>query len=81
MDNESVSSKSNTNKKVAGVCGGIGEYLGIDPTIVRLGFVALSLLAGGGLAVYIIAAIIMPEREARHTAAENTVNTLEYEKV
>jgi len=73
--------KSNTNKKVAGVCGGIGEYLGIDPTIVRLGFVALSLLAGGGLAVYIIAAIIMPEREARHTAAENTVNTLEYEKV
>ena len=73
--------KSNTNKKVAGVCVGIGEYLGIDPTIVRLGFVALSLLAGGGLAVYIIAAIIMPEREARHTAAENTVNTLEYEKV
>ena len=68
-------------QKVAGVCGGIGEYLGIDPTIVRLGFVALSLLAGGGLAVYIIAAIIMPEREARHTAAENTVNTLEYEKV
>ena len=67
--------KSNTNKKVAGVCGGIGEYFGIDPTIVRLGFVALSLLAGGGLAVYIIAAIIMPEREARHTAAENTVNT------
>ena len=72
--------KSSTNKKVAGVCGGIGEYLGINPTIVRLGFVALSLLAGG-LAVYIIAAIIMPEREARHTAAENTVNTLEYEKV
>lgn len=66
--------KSNTNKKVAGVCGGIGEYLGTDPTIVRLGFVALSLLAGGGLAVYIIAAIIMPEREARPSAAENTVN-------
>ena len=70
--------KSSTNKKIAGVWGGIGEYLGIDPTIVRLGFVALSLLAGGGLVVYIIAAIIMPEREARHTAAENTLNTLEY---
>ena len=67
--------KSNTNRKVAGVCGGIGEYLGIDPTIVRLGFVALSLLAGGGLAVYIIAAIIMPDRAVRHTATENTVNT------
>ena len=67
--------KSNTNKKVAGVCGGIGEYFGIDPTIVRLGFVALSLLAGGGLAVYIIAAIIMPERAACSRTAENTVNT------
>lgn len=54
--------KSNTNKKVAGVCGGIGEYFDIDPTLVRLGFVALAFLAGGGLAVYIIAAIIMPDR-------------------
>ena len=56
--------KSNRNKKVAGVCGGIGEYFDIDPTLVRLGFVALSFLAGGGLAVYIIAAIIMPDRPA-----------------
>ena len=54
--------KSNTNKKIAGVCGGIGEYFGIDPTIVRLGFVALTFLAGGGLVVYILAAIIMPDR-------------------
>ena len=66
--------KSNTNKKVAGVCGGIGEYFGIDPTIVRLGFVALSLLAGGGLAVYIIAAIIMPDKKVCPKAAENTIN-------
>ena len=53
--------KSQTDKKIAGVCGGIGEYFGIDPTLVRLGFVALSCLAGSGLAVYIIAAIIMPD--------------------
>ena len=66
--------RANTNKKVAGVCGGIGEYLGIDPTIVRLGFVALSLLAGGGLAVYIIAAIIMPERAACSRTADDPVN-------
>ena len=67
--------KSNTNKKVAGVCGGIGEYFGIDPTIVRLGFVALSLLAGGGLAVYIIAAIIIPDRQVCSNPVENTVNS------
>ena len=54
--------KSKTNKKVAGVCGGIGEYFNIDPTLVRLGFVALSFLAGGGLLVYIVAAIIIPDK-------------------
>ena len=54
--------KSSTNKKIAGVCGGIGEYFDIDPTLVRLGFVALSFMFGGGLVVYILAAIIMPDR-------------------
>ena len=54
------------------MCGGIGEYFGIDPTLVRLGFVALSLLAGGGVAVYIIAAIIMPEGEAWNHSAGKT---------
>lgn len=65
--------KSSTNRKIAGVCGGIGECFGIDPTLVRLGFVALSLLAGGGLAVYIIAAIIMPEGDACGRAADKAV--------
>ena len=65
--------KSNTNRKIAGVCGGIGEYFGIDPTLVRLGFVALSLLGGGGLAAYIIASIIMPEEGARAHSADKTV--------
>ena len=54
--------KSTTNKMLAGVCGGIGEYFNIDPTLVRLGFVALSFLAGGGLMVYIIASIIIPDK-------------------
>ncbi len=52
--------KSNANKMVAGVCGGIAEYFNIDPTLVRLGFVAISFLFGSGLLVYIIAAIIIP---------------------
>ena len=52
--------KSN-NKIICGVCGGIGEYLGIDPTVVRLLWVLLSVLGGAGLLAYIIAAIIIPE--------------------
>lgn len=45
---------------ICGVCGGIAEYFDIDPTLVRLGFVLLSIFAGGGLLAYIIAAIIIP---------------------
>jgi phage shock protein PspC (stress-responsive transcriptional regulator) len=52
--------KSN-NRMICGVCGGIGEYLGIDPTVVRLLWVLLSVLGGAGLFAYIIAAIIIPE--------------------
>ena len=54
--------KSNTDKKIAGVCGGIAVYFNIDATLVRLGWVVFSLLGGSGLLAYIIAAIIMPER-------------------
>ena len=54
--------KSRVNKVLCGVCGGIGEYFNIDPTIVRLLFVILTLGACSGIILYIIAAIIMPER-------------------
>jgi phage shock protein PspC (stress-responsive transcriptional regulator) len=50
-----------TNKKVAGVCGGIAEYFGVDPTLVRLAAVVLALLGGSGLFIYLVAWIIMPK--------------------
>ena len=52
--------KSNTNKLLEGVCGGIAEYFGIDPTIVRLAWVVFCALGGSGILAYIIAAIIIP---------------------
>ena len=55
---------SNTDKKLVGVCGGIAEYFEIDSTLVRLGWVVLSLLDGSGLLAYIIAAIVMPKHPA-----------------
>lgn len=55
--------KSDANRVLCGVCGGIGEYLGIDPTIVRLVAVLLG-LSGTGLLVYIIAAVIILSRPA-----------------
>ena len=56
-------SRSTSNRMIAGVCAGLGEYLGIDPTIVRL----LTVLAfftgfGGIVIVYLIMAIIVPEQ-------------------
>ena len=53
--------RSEKNRMIAGVCGGIAEYFNIDPTLVRLGFVALSFMFGGGVMVYILAAIIIPK--------------------
>ena len=54
--------KSTTDKKIAGVCGGLAEYFNMDSTLVRLGWVAFCLLGGSGVLAYILAAIIMPER-------------------
>lgn len=52
--------KSNANKMVDGVCGGIAEYFDIDPTLVRLGWVLFCAMGGSGLLAYIIAAIVIP---------------------
>ena len=49
------------DRKLCGVCGGIADYFGMDPTLVRLLLVLLVLCAGTGILAYIIAAIIMPE--------------------
>ena len=54
-------SKSNTNKKICGVCGGIAEYLNADPTLIRLAFLLVTAMGGSGILAYFIAAMIMPE--------------------
>ena len=52
--------RSEKDRKVAGVCGGIAEYFGIDPTLVRLGTAILSCFWLTGVIVYIIATIVIP---------------------
>ncbi len=49
------------DKMISGVCSGIADYLGIDPTIVRLIWAAFACFAGSGVIAYIIAAVIMPD--------------------
>lgn len=56
--------RSTSNRMVCGVCGGLGMYTGIDPTVIRVLYVVLSLIAGAGflgLILYFILAVIIPE--------------------
>lgn len=69
MDNQHTSAKrlyrSRAQKMVAGVAGGLGQYIHVDPTLVRLGFVSVALIPGvGGVSLlgYIILAIVVPTR-------------------
>lgn len=52
--------KSSTDKKIFGVCGGLAQFFGVDPTIIRLIWAVLIFCAGTGLLAYIIAALVLP---------------------
>lgn len=56
--------RSNENKVIAGVCGGIAEYFDMDPTLIRLAWILFCALGGSGVLAYIIAALIIPEKTA-----------------
>jgi phage shock protein C len=74
--------RSITNKVVAGVCGGIGEYLQVDPTLVRVFFVLGTILTGGlGLLGYIVLIVMMPlpGQPAPFVKSDVTTSTLEGE--
>lgn len=55
--------RSIANKKLCGVCGGIGEYFDLDPTLIRILWIIFALVGGSGLLAYIICAIIMPTQD------------------
>src|SRR5659263_18815 len=65
--------KSKTDRVIDGVCGGLAEYYGIDPVIVRLIFVVLLFINGIGFFIYIILAIIMPKPEKLDQSPKETI--------
>ena len=54
--------KIEDGKKIAGVCGGLAEYLDIEPTLIRIGWAFASFFFGSGIIIYIIAAAVMPKK-------------------
>lgn len=56
--------RSNTNRVFAGVCGGIAEYIDVDPTLIRVFYLALSIFSAAfpGLLLYILLMLVIPRR-------------------
>jgi phage shock protein C len=60
---ERVLRRVKDGRVIAGVCGGLGRYLGIDPVLLRIAFVVLAIAGGGGLLLYIVSWILIPEEK------------------
>src|SRR5438309_1549910 len=63
--------RSSDNRIIAGVCGGLGDFFNIDPTIIRIVFIFLAFFGGSGIFIYIILWIIIP-------VSRNYTNPQEY---
>ena len=69
--------RSREDRWVGGVCGGLAKYLDVDPIVIRLIALILVLCAGGGLLVYIIAWIVIPEEPDSLAVTEESPTTVE----
>ena len=63
--------RSRRDRKIAGVCGGLGEYFDLDPIIFRIGFAVLTLAGGSGLVLYLLAWLFLPEEGRRRAIGES----------
>ena len=53
--------RSKTDRKIFGICGGIGKYFDIDPTVIRILWVIFSFMFGFGVLAYLVCALLIPE--------------------
>jgi phage shock protein C len=70
--------RSRDERVIGGVCGGLGRYLGIDPVLLRIAFVILAIAGGGGILLYIVSWILIPEQregEDLGTARPSSIDT------
>ncbi len=64
--------RSMTDRKIGGVCGGVANFLGLDPTIVRVVWLLACLVGGGGLIAYLVAWMVIPAEEPQHAGIPAT---------
>ena len=61
--------RSRTNKKIAGICGGVAEYFNIDVTLIRLVWISAIIFAGTGILAYLVCWLIIPKNPNSHSKA------------
>ncbi|MFC2054119.1 PspC domain-containing protein [Chloroflexota bacterium] len=61
--------RSRDDRMIGGVCGGLGEFFDIDPTLIRLLFVLLTIFGGSGVLVYLVMLLIVPEEPLEGTSS------------
>jgi phage shock protein PspC (stress-responsive transcriptional regulator) len=64
MNSTSPLTRSSSDRKIAGVAGGLAEHLGVDPTLVRVGFAVSILFSGAGLLAYLVMMAVVPAAAA-----------------
>lgn len=65
--------RSETNKVIAGICGGLGEYFDIDPVILRIILVLITIFGGAGLILYFIMWVVIPSRSTLGKDSEDYI--------
>lgn len=55
--------RSREDRVIAGVCGGLGRYLGVDPVLLRIAFVVLTVTGGAGVLLYVLALVVIPDQQ------------------
>ncbi|MCL4802890.1 MAG: PspC domain-containing protein [Anaerolineae bacterium] len=64
MMNEKRLTRVEDGRMVAGVCAGLAKYFGVDPTLVRIIFILLTIFAAGGVLIYLVLWLLMPMEQA-----------------
>ncbi len=63
--------RSRDDRMIGGVCGGLGKYFNVDPTLIRLGFILMGLAAGSSIILYIAMWIVIPEEPIEKAKRED----------
>ncbi|CAM3748917.1 hypothetical protein GCM10009799_00620 [Nocardiopsis rhodophaea] len=69
--------RSSSKRILTGVCGGIGEFVGVDAILVRLAFAVFTLLGGSGILLYVIAWLVMPEEGTDTSVIEHIIRNFQ----